>query len=319
MSYVDKARKDALLKYKKPYYTLPRRDKLDAEMTCLVTDYFTKSEIGRPFEARGLIVTGESRSGKSREITEIVGEFNTEGNILPNGQPARFVQCSLSSMLTWKDLGIKVLEAMGYPMNASRTQSYIWSQVTQQARLQGVIGIHFDECQHMFTDTAKTTNAKVLDGFKALCKNDAWPFAIILSGVPVLTKFVYGHDQLWLISNKVHLDLIDRQADMKDLNDLCFAYADVGGIKFEPLALRSFYEKLAFSGGYRWGLVIEILIEALVICELDGQPEINIVHFEKAFANKTGIAYGYSPFSMEDYEDAFSEAEIVRLLTRSDP
>ena len=94
----------------------------NSELTNVITKYFTHLASGRPFEARGLHVTGESRSGKTREINAAIQDFNAEAQILPDGQPARIVQCSLSGMLSWKDLGIKVLEALQFPMNAQRTR-----------------------------------------------------------------------------------------------------------------------------------------------------------------------------------------------------
>jgi hypothetical protein len=318
MSYLNQKKRDILRPFIKAYYRFPRRKQLDEQMAYVVTDYFTKLDIGKPFEARGLIVTGESRSGKTKEIDAAVEEFNAKGYKLPDGMPARFVQCTLSGMLSWKDLGIEVLEALGTPMRAQRTQSHIWNEVEKQARLQGVIGIHFDECQHMFTETGKTTNAKVLDGFKSLCKNKRWPFVLILSGVPDLATFVKPYVQLKELLFPVHFEKIGGQDDLEEMNNLCFAYGDTGNINFEPLATKDFYERLAFACGNRWGLVIELVIEALTLCKMDDQKEISISYFGKAFAQKSGLSLGFSPFSVDDYREAFSEAQLLNLLLDDD-
>lgn len=314
MSYLNEKKRDILKPLVKAHYPFPRRELLDQQMQYVVTDYFTKLDIGKPFEARGLIVTGESRSGKTKEVNSLVEKFNAEGFKLPGGMPARFVECNLSGMLSWKDLGIEVLEAMGTPMRAQRTQSYIWNEVEKQARLQGVIGIHFDESQHMFTKTGKTTNAKVLDGFKSLCKNKRWPFVLILSGVPELATYVNPYVQLKELLFPVHFEKIGGQGDWEEMNNLCFAYGDTGEINFEPLATKDFYERLAFSCGNRWGLVIELVIEALTLCKMDDRNDISISYFEKAFAQKSGLSCGFSPFSVDDYQEAFSEAQLLKLL-----
>ena len=114
-----------------------------------------------------------------------------------------------------------------------------------------------------------------MDGFKSLCKNKHWPFVLILSGVPALAGFVNGYDQLRELLKPVHFGLIQYPKDIAEVNNLCFAYADHGDIEFDPLAKRDFYERLAFANGYRWGLVIEMLIEALTLCKLDGRTEID--------------------------------------------
>lgn len=316
MTYLNKEKRAISAKLVTAYYRFPRRAVLDKQFGNVVTDYFTKLEIAKPFEARGLMVTGESRSGKSREITAVVEQFNAEGLLLPDGLSARFVHCNLFGMLSWKDLGIRVLDSLGYPMRAQRTQGHIWQEVMQQARLQGVIGIHFDECQHMFTATGHNTNAKVLDGFKALCKDRRWPLALVLSGVPALAGFVTPYVQLNELLNKVHFDLISGQSDIMEMHDLCFAYAETVEINFEPLATQDFYDRLEFACGRRWGLVIELVIEALTLCKLDGHTDISSRYFEIAFAERSGISMGYSPFSIDDYRDAFSEVKLLELLTR---
>lgn len=318
MSYLNDKKREILKPFLKAYYRFPRREQLDRQMEHVVTDYFTKLDIGKPFEARGLIVTGESRSGKSKEVNSIIEKFNAEGINLPGGIPARFVECTLSGMLSWKDLGIEVLEALGTPMRAQRTQSYIWNEVEKQARLQGVIGIHFDECQHMFTETGKTTNAKVLDGFKSLCKHKRWPFVLILSGVPDLATFVNPYVQLKELLFPVHFEKIGGQDDLEEMNNLCFAYGDKGDVNFGPLATKDFYERLAFACANRWGLVIELVIEALALCKMDDRKDISISYFEKAFAQKSGLSLGFSPFSVDDYREAFSEAQLLKLLLDDD-
>ena len=71
--------------------------------------------------------------------------------MLPDEQPARFETCVLSATDSWKDLGRRTLRAMGYPIadGARLTQTTIWEQVRTQAQLQGIAGIHYDECQHI--------------------------------------------------------------------------------------------------------------------------------------------------------------------------
>lgn len=58
MSYLNQKKRDILKPFIKAYYRFPRRKQLDKQMEYVVTDYFTKLDIGKPFEARGLIVTG---------------------------------------------------------------------------------------------------------------------------------------------------------------------------------------------------------------------------------------------------------------------
>ena len=156
----------------------------------------------------------------------------------------------------------------------------------------------------------------MLDGFKSLAKDNRWPFALILSGVPDLAKYVVPYIQLNELLNAVYFDLIDLQTDINEINSLVYAFADTVDIDFAPLAKKDFYERLAFAGVHRWGLVIEILVEALTLCKLDNKTVISLSYFEKAFAQKSRFVRGYSPFTAEDYRQAFDEAKMLEQLMR---
>lgn len=318
MTYVNAEKMKISIPFAKAYYPLPRRETLEKAFSEVVTDYFAKAYAGIPFEARGLILTGDSRTGKTREILAVIEKFRGEEAALPDGQPARFVHCKLSGMINWKELGIRALDSLGYPLNGQRTQSYIWAKVVEQAKLQGVIGIHFDECQHMFSPTAMATNMRVLEGFKALLKDSRWPLSLILSGVPELNSYVRPYDQLKELLDPVHFINISLPDDIDELNNLAFAFADLAVIDFEPLSSTDFYTRLTFACGRRWGLVIELIILALTNCKMDGRGKIEIKDFEDAFTQRSGMPPGFTPFTVDDYEDAFDPAKLAEMLKRED-
>ena len=112
----------------------------------------------------------------------------------------------------------------------------------------------------------------------------------------------------------VHFEKIGGLDDLEEMNNLCFAYGEKGDVDFAPLGTKDFCERLAFACGNRWGLVIELVIEALTLCKMDGHKDISISYFEKAFAQKSGLSLGFSPFSVDDYREAFSEAQLLKLL-----
>ena len=317
MSYIDEDQAQLTTRTAASYYELPRRKVLDKQFSKRVSVHFGMLRSGCRFESRGLLVTGSSRTGKTREINEVIQKFNLERVILPNGLPARFVQCSLSSTLNWKDLGIKALEALHYPMNAQRTQTYIWGKVLEQAKLQGVIGIHFDEAQHMFGPNKEASNTIVLDGFKALMKEASWPLVLILSGVPELARYVQSYEQLKFLMDPIHFGDIQLPQDRDEMNRLAFALGDQVAVDFQPLSYESFYDVLAFSCNMRWGLAIELIRSALDFCVLDGKAAIGIEHIEAGFAERTGIPKGYSPFSVDDYESAFDPDRLAELMQKT--
>lgn len=213
-------------------------------------------------------------------------------------------------------LGVKTLEALGYLIEGRRTQTYIWDMVIDQARRQGVIGIHFDECQHVFAEEGDKTNRIFLDSFKTLLKDSRWPLILILSGIPELAKHVDMEPQLKLLLRSVRFDLIDLSRDMNELNELAFSYADKAGLNFEPLSNHDFFARLSHSCANRWGLVIELVIEAFTICKLSGAVDISVEHFAEAFSKTRGIPRGFSPFTVSDYRESFDPDKLLELLAQ---
>lgn len=137
MSFIDKEVVDAGATLKSSHFPFPRASELRDAMVWCVTDYYTKAKSGKAFEARGLMVTGETREGKSTEIKRMVDKFNDGSTIMPDGRPAIFVECVLSGEVTWKNLGAKILDKLGYPLKGRRDQDEIWREVRKKSEASG--------------------------------------------------------------------------------------------------------------------------------------------------------------------------------------
>lgn len=315
MSFIDHKQAEFLHLLRSAHFDFPRSTELRLALKNCVTNYYTSVAIGGA-EARGLIVTGLSRVGKSQEIRRLIAEFNESSTLMPDDRPAKIVSCVLSGRVSWKDLGIQTLNALGYEIQASRTQTYIWNLVLEQVERQGVIGVHYDECQHVFVEGAKS-NRNFLDSFKSMMKETRWPLMLILSGVPTLTKSVQPYEQLSALLDPVHFDEIRFKRDMELLNSLMFAFADKAKVDIEHLVTQEFLERIDHACSHRWGLVIELEIAALVRCQMAGRKKLKVDDFVTVFALKTGIPEAFSPFTVPDFRDAFDPATLLMHLEKS--
>jgi hypothetical protein len=319
MSFVVKAAVDAMKPLMAARFPFGRADDLNDAMKWCATDYYTKADIGCRFEARGILVIGDSRQGKSTEIDTMLKKFNDGSTIMPDGRPAKIVSCLLSGKVTWKDLGTVILTVLGYPIKGFHSQSDIWSKVRKYAELQGVVGIHFDECQHVFTAGDSLTNQKMLDSFKSLLKDQQWPLMLIFSGVPSLASQSRKEEQLARLLRTVSFDGIDlsREADMEELLHLVYGYCDIAELEFDDFEAEDFLERLAFATCQRWGLVIELLIEVFSFVLLDGKKICKIDHFSIGFAKIYGTPQGYSPFTVPNYQDSFDQKKLFEMYEKT--
>lgn len=311
MTYMQDGRKEIRLQLKAPHLEFPRAKILHSSFQNCVEEYYVSQQVP-DMEVRGLIVTGQSRVGKSRELRKLIRDFNESETRMPDGRPARIVSCLLSGRITFKDLGIKTLKALGYELHRNRTQEYIWERVIDQAAGQGVIGIHYDECQHVFIDGAKS-NRVFLDSFKSMMKESRWPLMMILSGVPSLAKHIRSYEQLDELLDPVHFTTIKVSRDKALLTKLLFAYADQVEIEIEQLVTEDFLARLDHACSHRWGLVIELLIATLVEAKLLGKSKLDVQDFVKQFSLKKGIPKEYSPFTAPDFREAFDPQRLLAL------
>ncbi|WP_353349366.1 ATP-binding protein, partial [Aquicoccus sp. SU-CL01552] len=306
------------------HYTFPRAAVLREAFSQCVTDYFVKASNGGHFEARGLVVTGESRVGKTSETIKLIDEFNDSRTEMPGGKPGKIIYCKLDGLVTWKDLGRKTLATLGYPGSPLRTQSEIWGIVRRQSRGQGVIGVYYDECQHVFLPKGKS-NRIFLDSFKSLMKEPEWPLILVLAGVPVLSDYVNSEEQLSHLLTPVHFDEISlgksadpaKDPDMIELNKLVYAYAKLGGIDVEEVVDVDFLERLDFACSSRWGLVIELLVRTFALCRLREEKVATINLFAEAYAQNSRLPEEMSPFTAPDYRDLLDRAKLLELVQKA--
>lgn len=301
------------------HFPFNRAETLAKTMTWCATDYWMKASIGGLFETRGILVIGDSRQGKSKEIDVMLKQFNGGSHIMPDGRPAKIVSCLLSGKVTWKSLGVEILDVLGYKLKGYRQPHEIWLMVREKAQVQGVVGIHFDECQHVFTTKDSDTNRKMLDSFKSLLKDHKWPLMLIFSGVPSLAAQIAKEEQLAKLLRTVSFEGIDlsRNADKEELIHLVFSYGDKAGLEFGDFEMDDFLSRLSFAACKRWGLVIELLIEAFGIALMNGDKVCKIDHFSEAFSEITSAPLGYSPFTMLNYQEDFDQGKLLRMYEKS--
>jgi hypothetical protein len=289
-------------------YPLDRAVDLQAGLVGIFSRYLGCLQSERRFETEALVVTGHSGSGKTKEIGDLLHRFHMSETLLPSGQAARFVEVLLDSKGGWKDLGKVTLEAMGYPITdkTRKTQTEIWRLVGAQAKMQGIVGIHYDEAQHIFSGKSENEQATILDSFKTLVKSHDCPLILILSGVPELSGYVQNLDQLQRKGIYRNFKDIDFSRDDKSIHEIVGSYA----IKFDlevaaELQTADFLHRLASAGAFRWGMVFYITTCAIEVAISAGDRVLTKEHFNEMWVSKTEMHPIATPFTHNDYETMF--------------
>lgn len=319
MIFVDPERVKSLRILKDAHYEFPRAEKLREAFRWMFTDYFVNADIrqakGKDFEARALLVVGSSRVGKTTEIDQVREELSQSQMLMPDGRAAKMIKVSLRGISSWKDLGAHTLIELGFPSKSSSNQTQIWELVAFHAQAHGFVCIHYDECQHIFSNKSAEAQDNLIDCFKSILKQPAWPLMLVFSGVQQLQEFILREEQLAYLVRTVTFYDVDPASDedLVELNRLCFAFADKIGIDFAELSNSDFHQRLAYACANRWGIVIELLFDALLRAKSDNSKMIGAKHFCDAFTVRFELKKRHSPFSIEDYEEFFQSEAILRM------
>lgn len=315
MNLINQDRVKMKMSLKGAHYSFPRADILREEFVWMLEDYYSKAALSKPFEANGLLVIGPSRIGKTTEIRKLIVEANNGSTLMPDGRPVKIVSVVLKGILNWKDLGIHTLrEGLGFSIDRRINQREVWDLVAFQARAQGVIGIHFDECQHIFPKNSKADFGKTINSFKSLLKQPEWPLSLILSGVDELSGHIAADEQLDTLLHRISFKEINPHCnvDIDELNSLCHAYAEKAGLDSAGLSNVDFYQRLSHACLDRWGLVIEFIIEALLLAVRKEDRTVRSEHFCQVFTSRTGRSPGLSPFSIDDFKNYFDRDKLAK-------
>ncbi|WP_412506101.1 AAA family ATPase [Roseovarius sp. SYSU LYC5161] len=290
------------------YFPLERGERLRKRVSELFSRHVGNLQSDEWFEGEVLLITGLSESGKTRETNEVLKLLHAEEVPLPNGTSARIAQCDLSRVGGWKDLGRRSLKSMGYHLSDSArlTQADIWSRVAYQAQEQGIVGIHFDEAQHIFAGKSDNDREMILDNFKSLIKTRGWPLMLIMSGVPELADHIRALDQTQNKVTHVHFEGIDLPEDLNVIHEIVGSYAVKNGLAVEEdLLTEDFYHRLAVASAMRWGTLIKMTVTSIAKARISGASTLTRDHYVDAWAEKANVNALATPFTHDAYETMF--------------
>ncbi|MEM5582571.1 ATP-binding protein [Roseibium sp. AS2] len=243
------------------------------------------SRVGRLNEGRAVVVVGESGTGKTRSLERAFADLgmtdrNDKTFVLSVWAPS---PCNL------KQLGVEILETMGYKLQRDLRENVVWRLVREQLALRKIRFLHIDELQHLTQLNNPAEALKVSDTLKGLMQNADWPVWLILSGMPKLAHFIESDFQLRRRSTFVRLDLLTAcKADLKEIRNVLHNCSRKAKLSLDDLPLREIASRLLHGTEGRLGYLIEVVQEALSLTLQEGRKNPLLGDFERAYEVKTG-------------------------------
>ena len=278
--------------------------KLEKNFHWLLDQRRADLEDGITSDIRGILLVGQSGSGKTTAIRELIRKNQALISSNLENEICEFVGLPVPSPATIKYLGTATLHALGYPYSRNQTGPVIWGLVKRQLKQRGTLFLHLDEAQDLARYQTDLERQSVTNTFKSLMENSQWPVGLILTGMPDLKNTV---NKDWQIGRRLLCTEIDRLHDLRHVApviDLVRGYAQRAGINMsEGLKSENFARRLIHAADYEFGLVAELTVQSITeaITTVGLSVELNINHFAEVFYARTAAVDGLNPFIAEDF------------------
>lgn len=268
------------------------------------------------FEQKGVAIIGLAGIGKSRMITTAIREYEedaeaTGGRVFGH----RIISVVVPGQASVKDTCCTILERIGYPANSTRSEHYLINCVSEQLQHHRIAAIHLDEVQDAGRHATTTAKSNFAKRFRNLMQNAPWPVCLILSSTPEGKDFV-NHDLT--LTRRLKVIEIPPTIFKDDGPTLRFAVerllADAALDDQGMVAENEFIKILIHASAYRFGVAIELAIEAIGEAISNKGQVIDLDHFADAYRLRMSCDDELNPFISEQWKAIDTTMAMQRYL-----
>ena len=246
-------------------------------------------------ETRALVVVGEAGTGKTESLDNLFRNHGSLEGYGIAGSRCPLLTMSVPAPCTLKTLGIRLLRALGYPLERDLREHLVWNLVFKHLPLSGALILHLDE-MHNLTDGANVVEIKVIQKtLKALMVSREWPVGLVISGLPSLIPDLRAVEEIRRRGRFIRVPLLDITTELESVADVVTRLAKIAGLGLEEDFAKVIAPRLAHAGLERFGIVAELIHEAIEVALADEVP-LDMEAFATAYFDRTGVGDLLNPF-----------------------
>lgn len=249
-------------------------------------------------EVKGAMLIGPAGSGKSRIVAEIIREHEALTAYAGNWRfGTRILSVVVPGRSTVKETLKAILNELGFPARGRRDEDYLAQLVTQYLKECGIAALHLDEVQDSGRYKTKDSAEAFLKVFRNMMQHKEWPVCIIMTATPEARHLLDLDPTLLRRLKPMQARPITFVEDGPLVRETVKQlFADAGVVDPGIVAMDEFIKILMHAAAGRFGVLLEMTIEAIGECLAESNAEIDIGHFADAYEMRMGCDDELNPF-----------------------
>lgn len=256
-------------------------------------------------QQKGAALIAPAGVGKTRLIKQAISEFET---VAENTGGRKFGHKILSVVVpgraTVKDTSKAILRKLGYPVEAPREDDYLVRKLITLMEQNRYAGLHLDEFQDAGRHTTVENMLIFTKRFRNMMDDSQWPICLILSGTLEGKDFINLDPTLSRRLKPIEMLPISFASDGKVLRHAAAALFKKSGVQ-DALGLfeqNEFIKILIHASAYRFGVAIELIIEAIGAALMEREEAITLDHFAEAYFVRASCEDEQNPFMVPRWQ-----------------
>lgn len=256
-------------------------------------------------EQKGVALIGPAGSGKSRIAEEVINEYHA----LAEASGGREFGCRIISVIvpgraTVRETLVAILKTLGYEATGGiREEDTLANTVMKQLKEHRVAAIHLDEVQDSGRFKTSDSVEAFAKRFRNFTQDKEWPVCLLMTAT-LEGKAMINHDptltrRLRLIEIK---PITFKESGQQLRSTVKQLLADAKINDADSLVDEDEFIKILIHAAVgRFGIAVEMAIEAIGECVDDGRDEIEMGYFADAYALRNDCDEELNPFVSESW------------------
>jgi hypothetical protein len=269
------------------------------------------------FEQKGAALLGAAGCGKTRMAEEAINEYHA---LVVASGPRKFGNRIFSAIVPGRATVGETLKAIisaltGTAFAANRNDDYLTDLLVNLMKEAGIVAIHLDEAQDVGRYKTSDSIEVFSKRFRNLTQHREWPICLIITATTE-GRALINHDQT--LTRRLHPMEI---RPITFANDAPILRKTIAGLLHEAeigdtglLAQNEFIRILIHAAVGRFGVAIEMAIEAIGECFAAGNDTIDMSYFADAYEMRMGCDDELNPFVAENWKTIDTGQALQRYI-----